>query len=72
MTIEEELVSAQSGWYSDAKYGTQWRYGTERPCNLVGRYVTIYADYSAVEKPNEIALCYWGVMGNRTTYNYDP
>ena len=46
-----------------------WRYGTEKPCNLVGRYVTIFADYStlAATAPYtfEIALCHWGIMGNR-------
>ena len=47
--------------------GMVWRYGTERPCNLEGRYVTIFADYSEVPTPFEIALCQWGIMGTRTT-----
>ena len=46
-----------------------WRSGTERPCNLVGRYVTIFADYSTIAATApytfEIALCHWGIMGNR-------
>ena len=42
--------SSQSGYvydpfaYNDAggpDDGMVWRYGTERPCNLIGRYVTI-------------------------------
>ena len=66
MTIAND-GSAQSGWVNDPRYGALfvWRYGTERPCNLVGRYVTIVADYSAVAKPFEIALCQFGVMGKR-------
>ena len=72
MTIEKD-GSPQSGWVYDQFYfthvpssgGLAWRYGTERPCNLVGRYVTIVADYSAVAKPFEIALCQFGVMGKR-------
>ena len=42
-----------------------WRYGRERPCNLIGRYVTIFADYSAMVGTYEIALCHWGIMGSR-------
>ena len=61
---------SESGWVYDGKanlssQGLVWRYGTERTCNLVGRYVTIVADYSAIAKPFEIALCQFGVMGNR-------
>ena len=26
--------------------GMVWMFGTEKPCNLEGRYVTIVADYS--------------------------
>ena len=67
MSIEKEVTSAQSGWVNDPRFSALvWRYGTERPCNLVGRYVTIVADYSAVPKPIEIALCHFGVMGKRT------
>ena len=59
--------SSESGWVRDPRFNRNvWRYGTERPCNLVGRYVTIFADYSAVSKPSEIALCSFGIMGNRT------
>ena len=78
MTLEKD-GSAQSGYVEDLltqvswhvsngapSDGLVWRYGTERPCNLVGRYVTIFADYSAVSKPSEIALCSFGIMGNRT------
>ena len=71
MTILDD-GSPQSGWvydptiYNTSPNGFVWRYGTERPCNLVGRYVTIVADYSLVPKPFEIALCHWGVMGDRT------
>ena len=35
------------------------------PCGLVGRYVTILADYSLIPTPYEIALCQFGVLGNR-------
>ena len=74
MTIEREVTSAQTGWYVDphtnnipsqgaAADGMCWKYGTERACNLVGRYVTIFADYSNVTPPFEIALCSWGIMG---------
>ena len=34
------------------------------PCNLVGQYVTIVADYSDVTPPYEIALCSWGILGD--------
>ena len=70
MTIDKD-GGPQSGWVYDATFsntadnGMVWRYGTERPCNLVGRYVTIFADYSAIPKPYEIALCQFGVMGKR-------
>ena len=69
MTLEKD-GSAQSGYVEDPSThvtwhvsngapsdGLVWRYGTERPCNLVGRYVTIFADYSGVPTPYEIALC---------------
>ena len=47
MTIS--MDGPQSGWVFDQfEDGMVWRYGTERPCNLVGRYVTIFADYSAI------------------------
>ena len=56
MTIEK--YGPQSGWVFDQfaqdngiTDGMVWRYGTERPCNLVGRYVTIFADYSVIPKP---------------------
>ena len=70
MTIAREVTSAQSGWvvdpnlYNSAADDIVWRYGTERPCNLVGRYITIFADYSEVAKPFQIALCQFGVMGS--------
>ena len=32
----------------------------------MGRYVTIFADYSTVPKPYEIALCQYGVLGEGT------
>ena len=65
MTIADD-GSTNSGWVYDPKPDQNvWRYGTERPCNLIGRYVTIVADYSAVQKPFEIALCHWGILGNR-------
>jgi len=69
MTIAREITSAQSGWvydghtFNSAADGLVWRYGTERPCNLLGRYVTIFADYSLVQKPFEIALCNLAVLG---------
>ena len=69
MTIAREITSAQSGWVYDGHTSNSaaddlvWRYGTERPCNLVGRYVTIFADYSAIAKPYEIALCNLAVLG---------
>ena len=69
MTMEK--YGPQSGWVVDQHSsnptadGMVWRYGTERACNLVGRYVTIFADYSAIAKPFEIALCQFGVLGNR-------
>ena len=57
MTILDD-GSPQSGWVYDPKFSYNvWRYGTERPCNLVGRYVTIVADYSAMVGSYEIALC---------------
>ena len=76
MTITDD-GSPQSGWGYDqlgdyshhtgwgvlaTDIGRVWRYGTERPCNLVGRYVSIVADYSSIPT-HEIALCNWGVMG---------
>ena len=71
MTIAQD-GSPESGWVYDGNTivlpginGYVWRYGTERPCNLVGRYVTIFADYSSIATPYEIGLCQWGVMGNR-------
>ena len=72
-----EKYGSESGWVYDGKanlngQGLVWRYGTERPCNLVGRYVTIVADYSAIAKPFEIALCQFGVMGNRIPIPGEP
>ena len=67
MTIAND-GSSQSGHFYDPKYRRWiWRYGTERPCNLFGRYVSIIADYSAIAMVGsyEIALCQWGVLGNR-------
>ena len=77
MTIAKD-GSEQSGWVHDpvslSSFGTNggvgqdglvWRCGTERPCKLKGRYVTIYANYSAIQTPFEIALCHWGIMGSR-------
>ena len=59
-------VSDESGWVFDKLANNMvWRYGTERACNLVGRYVTIVADYTLIPTPYEIALCHFGVMGNR-------
>ena len=47
MTIADDGTT-NSGWVYDPRVGFNvWRFGTERPCNLVGRYVTIMADYSA-------------------------
>ena len=73
MTITREVTSAQSGWVYDGYTasnggsapadGIVWRYGTERACNLVGRYVSIVADYSTVTPPYEISLCQWAIMG---------
>ena len=65
-----EKYGSESGWVYDGKanlngQGLVWRYGTERPCNLVGRYVTIFADYSEMVGPYEIALCNLAVLGNR-------
>ena len=72
MTIEND-DSLQSGWIYDPKPREDvWRYGTERPCNLVGQYVTIFADYSSFTTSYEIALCQWGVMGSRTSANSNP
>ena len=58
--------SPESGWIDDPWRGPNvWRYGTERPCNLEGRYVHIVADYSdPLTRPTEIAICTVGVMGN--------
>ena len=65
MTIEDD-DSPESGWVFDGDEAANvWRYGTERPCNLAGRYVTIVANYRDVTKPYEIALCQWAVLGNR-------
>ena len=64
MTIADD-GSTNSGYVYDALHDQNvWRYGTERPCNLRGRYVTIFADYSAITKPYEIALCQIGIMGD--------
>ena len=41
-----------------------WRYGTERPCNLVGRYVSIVADISE-RATFKIQLCHFAVLGQR-------
>ena len=64
MTIAND-GSAESGWYYDGdfKNATLWRFGTERPCSLVGEYVTIVADYSSEAPPYEKSICTFGVMG---------
>ena len=75
MTIADD-GSAQSGWVDedlDAATANVWRYGTERPCNLAGRYFSIIADYTGVAATApfhlaptgayEIGLCNLAVMG---------
>ena len=42
-----DVKAAESGWVYDPFPGLDvWRYGTERPCNLEGQYITFEADYS--------------------------
>ena len=66
MTIAND-GSSESGWVHDPYPNRDvWRYGTERPCNLNGRYVSILADYSTVSTPYEIALCQFAVLGEET------
>ena len=51
--------SLSSGWvvdpffwnYVNVEDSKVWRCGTERSCNLVGRYVSIVADYTEIAKP---------------------
>ena len=66
MTLDKD-TSAESGWVYDTVPNPDdyvWRYGTERSCDLKGKYITFEADFSSEASNYEKTICIIGVMGN--------